>query len=66
MIEGYTSRSALQFSHEKDVGSIEVGKLADLAVLDRNLFETPSHEIHKARVLLTLLEGREVFKDPSF
>jgi predicted amidohydrolase YtcJ len=66
MIDCYTIRSAFQFFHEKEVGSIEVGKLADLIVLDRNLFETASHEIHKTKVLLTLLEGREVYRDSSF
>lgn len=66
MIDGYTIRAALQFHHEREIGSIEIGKLADLVVLDRNLFETAPHELHKARVLLTLLEGREVFRDGSF
>lgn len=65
MIDSYTSKAAFQFFHEEEVGSIEVGKQADLAVLDRNLYEAPVHTIHEAKVLLTLLEGREVHRDPS-
>lgn len=44
---------------ERDTGSIEVGKSADLMVLDRNLFEVePFGGISGSQVLLTLLEGR--------
>ena len=38
----------------------------DLIVLDRNLFDVPEEEIHRVKVLLTLLEGEPVFCDPSF
>ena len=51
---------------ETETGSVEVGKAADLIVLDRNLFEIPAHEIHRAQVLLTLLEGKEVYRSESF
>jgi predicted amidohydrolase YtcJ len=66
MIDSYTIRAAFQLHQENEVGSIEVGKLADLIVLNHNLFTMAPHEIHRARVVLTLLEGREVFRDPSF
>jgi predicted amidohydrolase YtcJ len=46
---------------EHKSGSIEVGKRADLIVIDRNLFEIPVTEINEARVLLTLLDGKPVF-----
>ena len=45
----------------EDLGTVEVGKLADLVVLDRNLFAHPTEEIHAARVQLTLVEGERVF-----
>jgi predicted amidohydrolase YtcJ len=49
-------------NHLDDVtGSIEVGKYADIAVIDQNLFEIPSEEIWKARVELTFVEGECVF-----
>ncbi len=66
IIAAYTINGAFVNHQEKETGSIEVGKLADLIVLDRNLFKIPVHEIHRAKVLLTLLEGREVYRDESF
>ena len=39
------------------MGSIEVGKRADLIVLSRNLFEVDRHKIHTSKVLLTMLNG---------
>ncbi len=61
-IAAYTIRAAYLDFTEKESGSIEVGKSADLIVLDRNLFEIPSSRIHEAKVLLTLLEGKEVYR----
>ena len=61
MIAGYTINGAYVNFQEHETGSIEVGKSADLVVLDRNLFEIPRHEIHNVKVLLTMLEGREVY-----
>ena len=46
---------------EKSTGSIEVGKQADLIVLDQNLFHVPTERISDTRVLLTLLGGKVVF-----
>lgn len=66
MLAGYTINGAYVNFEEAETGSIEVGKAADLIVLDRNLFEIPPHEIHLAKVLLTLLEGKAVFRDASF
>jgi predicted amidohydrolase YtcJ len=65
-IAAYTIRGAYLDFSEKDTGSIEAGKLADLVVLDRNLFEVPPSKIYETKVLLTLLEGREVYRAPGF
>ncbi|CDO36519.1 Amidohydrolase family protein [Novosphingobium mathurense] len=43
-------------------GSIEVGKMADMIVLDRNLFDASPEEVGQIRVLLTIFEGREIYK----
>jgi len=59
-IAGMTIRAAMQLDADGEIGSIEVGKKADLIVLDRNLFEIPAHEIHDVRVLMTLMDGRIV------
>jgi predicted amidohydrolase YtcJ len=66
MIAAYTINGAYVNFQEHETGSIEVGKAADLVVLDRNLFAIPKHEIHKTQVLLTLLDGQEVFRVPEF
>ena len=51
---------ALTHGIAHEVGSIEVGKLADLIVLDRNLFEIDPADISDTRVLLTLFAGKPV------
>lgn len=43
-------------------GSIEVGKMADMIVLDRNLFDVSPDQVAATRVLLTVFEGREIYK----
>lgn len=46
---------------DQETGSIEVGKLADLIVIDKNLFDIPARDISEASVMLTLFEGESVF-----
>ena len=62
-IAAFTINAAYVNRDEKDTGSIEVGKLADLAILDHNLFEIPASEISDAKVLATLFEGKVVHGD---
>ncbi|MCK4975422.1 MAG: amidohydrolase [Anaerolineales bacterium] len=66
MIRSYTYNGAYANFLEGKNGSIEVGKRADLIVLDQNLFEIPPDNISKTKVLLTLVDGIEVFRDPAF
>jgi predicted amidohydrolase YtcJ len=61
MIAMYTIDAAYANRLDRETGSIEVGKLADLLVLDRNLFEISPRDIHTVKVLRTLLEGRTVY-----
>ena len=65
MIAAYTIEGARLAFDEKITGSITVGKAADLVVLDRDLFAIPPSQIGKAHVLLTLLDGHDVFRDAS-
>jgi predicted amidohydrolase YtcJ len=58
MIRGYTLNGAAQLGMENDLGSIEVGKVADLVVLDRNLFETLPGQIKSARPTAVMMEGK--------
>jgi predicted amidohydrolase YtcJ len=45
---------------EEKIGTIETGKLADLAVLDRDYFTVPEADIKKVRSVLTIVDGRIV------
>ena len=56
-IENYTLNSAYVNFLDVDTGSIEIGKLADIIVLDRNLFDVPASEINQVRVIATLFRG---------
>jgi len=60
-VEGFTSGSAWVNHLDEETGSIEVGKLADLIVLDQNIFEVDPTEISDTKVLLTLFEGLPVY-----
>lgn len=62
MIAAYTINGAYQMNLEQEQGSIEVGKRADLAIIDRNLFEIPPSEISDAKVTQTIYDGRTVYQ----
>ena len=48
---------------EEDIkGSLEVGKYADMVILDKNPLESPSEEIKNIKVLETIKEGKTIFK----
>jgi len=64
-IAAFTINAAFVNHQEQETGSIEVGKLADLIVLDKNLFDIDASEISDARVLVTLFEGRAVYGTPA-
>jgi hypothetical protein len=65
-LKSYTVRAAYAEFSEKEKGSLEPGKLADLVVLDRNLLQIHPDEILKARVLLTMVDGRVIFSASEF
>lgn len=58
----YTIYPAYQNHAEDFCGSLEVGKCADLQVLDRNIFEIPADEIEHTEVLMTMCGGRVVYR----
>ncbi|MCZ6652336.1 MAG: amidohydrolase [Planctomycetota bacterium] len=60
-LDMYTRNASYIMRLEDKTGSIEVGKRADLIVLDRNIFEIPVTEINEALVLLTIMDGRTVY-----
>jgi predicted amidohydrolase YtcJ len=59
-VTAFTRGSAYVNFLEGETGTIEPGKLADLVVLDRDLFDPGSGPIGDARVVLTLVEGEAV------
>jgi predicted amidohydrolase YtcJ len=62
LLQAYTAAGAYAMQQERETRTLEVGKAADLVVLDRDLRAIPPSEIHRVKVLLTLLEGREVYR----
>ena len=60
-IAAYTINGAYVNFMEDESGSIEVGKYADLIVIDRNLFKIPETEISEANVVLTMLDGEMIY-----
>ncbi len=61
-LKAYTIDSAYQMFREKDFGSLEAGKLADITVLDRNIFETDFEEILETKPAMTMMDGKIVFE----
>ncbi|MET0735952.1 MAG: amidohydrolase [Microbacterium sp.] len=59
-LTAYTAGSAWVNHLDHTTGTIEVGKYADLAVLDRDPFTGPADEIGSTRVLQTFVEGERV------
>ncbi len=62
-LRAVTIDAAWQLRMEDKIGSLEVGKYADLVILEQNPFEVAPSEIHKIRVLGTLLEGEFTFRE---
>jgi hypothetical protein len=60
-IDAFTINAAFVNKRDKVTGSIEVGKYADLIIVDQNLFEIPVKEISETKVLLTLFNGNVVY-----
>lgn len=61
MLAAYTIGGAYVNHEDDQTGSLEVGKAADLIVIDRDLFGVEPEEIHATKVELTVLDGRVVY-----
>ena len=65
VLKGYTSNGAYGVRREHELGTLEKGKFADIAVIDRNLFETVKEDpwkIMDASVVLTVSDGKVVYE----
>ena len=60
LLRGYTLNGAIQLRLDQQIGSIEVGKLANLSVLEADLFEVPEDRIQDVEPDAVLFEGRLV------
>jgi predicted amidohydrolase YtcJ len=65
MITSFTYNGAYANFLENEIGSIEVGKQADIVILDQNIFDIPPTEIANTNVLMTLIGGKEVYRSES-
>lgn len=64
-LAAYTSGGAYVDHSDAESGSLEVGKAADLIVLEKNLFDVPHTDIHKVKVMQTMLDGKFVYDRES-
>jgi predicted amidohydrolase YtcJ len=63
MLAGYTRNAAYSEFMENRLGTLETGKLADLVVLSQDLYKIAPHSIGKTKVLLTMVDGKIVWRD---
>ena len=66
VLKGYTTRGAEYLLREKDLGSLEVGKLADFIVIDKDYFTVPEKELETIKTLLTAVGGKVVFRSSAY
>ena len=62
-IKGVTIFPAWQMRMENKIGSIEVGKYADLVILEKNLFDVEPRDIADVKVLATMMDGKFTHRD---
>lgn len=62
-LKSYTIWAAHQLFMENRIGSLEVGKDADVAVWDRDLYSVPTDDLKDLKCELTLLDGKVVYSD---
>lgn len=62
ILRGYTLGSAYGIGREDELGTLEEGKFADIAVIDRNLFEAEPEDIRSANVDMTIMDGEVIFE----
>jgi predicted amidohydrolase YtcJ len=60
-IRAITAEAAWQLSSEHEIGSLQVGKLADMVILDQDPRKVPVDKIRSIRVLETWMDGEQVY-----
>jgi predicted amidohydrolase YtcJ len=64
-VDAYTINAAFAMKQDTTTGSLEVGKRADLVILDRDIFTVDANTIADTEVLATYLDGRLVYTAPA-
>jgi predicted amidohydrolase YtcJ len=64
-LRAYTAGAAYASFEESRKGVLSAGRLADLVMMDRNIFEIPPEEIRNGRILMTFVGGRKAFDRSS-
>lgn len=65
-IAAYTIGAAYAGRREATEGSFDVGKVADLIILADDIFKMDPHQLHNAKVALTMVGGKVVYTDPGW
>jgi predicted amidohydrolase YtcJ len=66
VLRAITLNAAYELHQEQETGSLELGKFADLIVLDQDFFEIPAEQIATIKVLQTVVGGRVVYQAETF
>lgn len=61
-LKSITYEGAWQMRMEDKIGSLEVGKYADLVILEKNLFDVDPKQIADVKILATMMDGRFTYK----
>jgi predicted amidohydrolase YtcJ len=61
-LKAYTIDAAYAGFSEASLGSLETGKLADMVVLERNLFDVPSEELNSVPIAATIVGGKVMYR----
>lgn len=62
-IEAYTINAAYAQGQDDKLGSIEVGKLADFTIVDKNILSLATNKIGNTKTLMTILDGEVIYKN---
>jgi predicted amidohydrolase YtcJ len=62
VLRAITMNSSYELHQDTKTGSLELGKLADFIILDRNVFEIPAEQMADVKVLATVVGGRVVYR----
>lgn len=62
MLKAWTVNAQYAFCREGILGTLEAGKIADIAVFDKNIFQAAEEEILSTEVVMTIVDGKIVYE----